>query len=397
MKQVLVLNSGSSSIKYQLLDMTSHAVLVSGTLEGIGEEKSKLTHKITGAQTVTTEQVVPDIAAGFDLVTSTFERNGGMPTELVAVGHRVAQGGDKFTGATLMDDDAIAEVESMASLAPLHTPSNAAGIRLARKIYPDVPQVAVFDTAFHSTMPARAYRYALPTEISERLHIRRYGFHGTSHGYVFHQAAEYLGGDPSALKMVTLHLGNGASLAAVDGGRSIDTSMGMTPLEGLVMGTRSGDLDPAVVLYLQRVGGLSVDEVDELLNRKSGLKGLTGSNDSREVCAMAEAGDQAAIDAMEIFSYRICKYVGAYAVALGRLDALVFTAGIGENSVEFRAQICAGLGIFGVKLDPERNAVRSGEVRTISAPDSAVPVIVAPTNEELEIAQQALAVATAGH
>ena len=403
MNQVLVLNTGSSSIKYQLFDLSEAAgqrVLVAGVLEGIGEDGSKLTHRPAGAPPLTFEQSVADQSAGFDLIRQAFEQSGGMPTELAAIGHRVVHGGDRFSAPTVIDDDVIAAVEGLTPLAPLHNPSNLAGIRLARRLYPDVAQVAVFDTAFHSTMPATAYRYALPEELTNRLGIRRYGFHGTSHGYVSRLAAAHLGRELSELKLITLHLGNGASVAAVDGGRSVDTSMGMTPLEGLVMGSRSGDLDPAIVLYLQREGGLSVDDVDSLLNRGSGLKGLAGSNDVRDLTERAAAGDEVADQALKIFAYRIRKYVGAYAVVLGRLDGLVFTAGVGQNSARVRELVCSGLEILGVQLDSDLNegkgAVASGRDRSqpqlISTAGSRVPVLIVPTDEELEIAQQALAV-----
>jgi acetate kinase len=394
MDQVLVLNTGSSSIKYQLFEMPSR-VLVAGSLEGIGEEKSTLTHRVSGTEPLVITQSVADQAAGFELIRSAFEQSGGLPGGLAAVGHRVVHGGDRFTAPVLIDDDVISAIDELTPLAPLHNPSNLAGIRLARDLYPDVPQIAVFDTAFHSTMPPVAYRYALPSELTDRLGIRRYGFHGTSHAYVSRLAAEHLARPPAELKLITLHLGNGASVAAVDGGRSIDTSMGMTPLEGLVMGSRSGDLDPAIVVYLQREGGLSVDEVDALLNRSSGLKGLAGSNDVRTLVARADAGDAIAEQALEVFCYRIRKYVGAYAVALGRLDALVFTAGVGQNSARIRADVCAGLELLGIRLDPALNdagASKPGQSWTISTPDSRVPVLVVPTNEELEIAQQSLAV-----
>lgn len=398
--QVLVLNTGSSSIKYQLFEMSAHRVLVAGLLEGIGEERSKLSHRRADAEPLTFNEPVADQEAGFDLIRTAFERSGGMPTELAVIGHRVVHGGDRFSAPTLIDDDVIVAIEDLTPLAPLHNPSNLAGIRLARALYPDVPQVAVFDTAFHSTMPATAYRYALPEEVTARLGIRRYGFHGTSHAYVSRVAAQHLDRPASELKLITLHLGNGASVAAIDGGRSVDTSMGMTPLEGLVMGSRSGDLDPAVVLYLQREGGLSVDEVDSLLNRQSGLKGLAGSNDVRQLSERADAGDAAAEQALEIFCYRIRKYVGAYATVLGRLDGLVFTAGVGQNSARVRAGVCAGLGILGVQLDSDRNENRNADSskpdgtgpRTISSDHSRVAVLVVATDEELEIAQQSLAV-----
>jgi acetate kinase len=394
-EQVLVLNTGSSSIKYQLFEMSGPRVLVAGVLEGIGEESSRLTHRPTGAEPVTLDEPVADQEAGFDLIRRCFEESGGMPTELAVIGHRVVHGGDRFGAPTVIDDRVIAAIEELTPLAPLHNPSNLAGIRLARRLYPDVPQVAVFDTAFHSTMPATAYRYALPEEVTARLGIRRYGFHGTSHAYVSRQAAEYLGRPLPELKLITLHLGNGASVTAVDSGRSVDTSMGMTPLEGLVMGSRSGDLDPAVVLYLQREGGLSVDEVDTLLNRQSGLKGMAGSNDVRRLSERADAGEAAAAQALDVFCYRIRKYVGAYATVLGRLDGLVFTAGVGQNSARVRAQVCSGLGILGVQLDSSRNENRDGSTTrpwTISPDGSRVPVLVVPTDEELEIAEQSLAV-----
>jgi acetate kinase len=398
--QVLVLNTGSSSIKYQLFDLSAPVaqVLVAGLLEGIGEERSKLTHRPAGTEPSIFDEPVADQSAGFDLIRRAFEQSGGMPTELAAIGHRVVHGGDRFEAPSLIDDAVLAAIEELTPLAPLHNPSNLAGIRLAARLYPDVPQVAVFDTAFHSTMPVTAYRYALPEELTTQLGIRRYGFHGTSHAYVSRRAAEHLGRPLSELKLITLHLGNGASVAAVDGGRCVDTSMGMTPLEGLVMGSRSGDLDPAVVLYLQRQHGLSVDEVDVLLNRRSGLKGLAGSNDVRRLTERADAGDAVAAQALDIFCYRIRKYIGAYATVLGRLDGLIFTAGIGENSPRVRANVCSGLGIFGIHLDSPLNENRMAGLtgdpsipRTISSQGSRVPVMVVPTNEELEIARQSMA------
>jgi len=396
MSQVLVLNTGSSSIKYQLFEMSGQRVIVAGVLEGIGEESSQLSHRPADAEPVTFNEPVADQQAGFDLIRKAFDDTGGMPKELAVIGHRVVHGGDRFSAPALIDDGVVAAIEELTPLAPLHNPSNLAGIRLARTLYPDVPQVAVFDTAFHSTMPATAYRYALPEELTTRLGIRRYGFHGTSHAYVSRLAATHLDRPLSELKLITLHLGNGASVTAVDGGRSVDTSMGMTPLEGLVMGSRSGDLDPAVVLYLQREGGFSVEEVDSLLNRESGLKGLAGSNDVRQLSEHADAGDAAAQLALDIFAYRIRKYVGAYAVVLGRLDGLVFTAGVGQNSARVRDQVCSGLGILGVQIDSARNSRSHSDdpsrPRVVSTDGSRVPVLVVPTNEELEIAQQSLAV-----
>ena len=374
---VLVLNAGSSSLKYQLLDMDDRSVTASGLVERIGEAQ------------------VPDHGAALAQVLADLEGAGLLTDPPVAVGHRVVHGGDRFSGPTVVDDAVLDQVRALVPLAPLHNPANIAGIEVARSRYPDVPQVAVFDTAFHATMPPAAWRYALPRELADRLGIRRYGFHGTSHAYVARGAAAHLGRSPDTLNLVTLHLGNGCSAAAVAGGRSVDTSMGLTPLGGLVMGTRSGDLDPGVVAHLHRVGGLDIEEIDTLLNKQSGMKGLAGANDLREVHARADAGDADAAEALEVFCYRIRCTVGAYAAALGRLDAVVFTAGVGENDADVRARVGAGLAVFGVRIDAARNAARSRAARTISTDDSAVAVLVVPTNEELEIAEQALAVVSA--
>jgi acetate kinase len=392
MSRVLVVNTGSSSIKYRLFEMDRRAEVASGVLERIGEAGSRLTHRAEGADPLVVEDRVADHSDGFDRVFRAFETAGGPVGDLAGIGHRVVHGGDRLTAPTLLDDDAVKAIAEQAPLAPLHNPSNLLGIRIAMASFPDTPQVAVFDTAFHQTMPPRAWRYALPAGLAEGLRIRRYGFHGTSHAYVSRTAAEHLGRPPAELHLVTLHLGNGASVAAVAGGRCIDTSMGLTPLEGLVMGTRSGDLDPAVVFYLHREAGLSIDDIDDLLNKRSGMLGLAGANDMREVERRAADGDRAAAEALEVYCYRIRKYVGAYAAALGRLDALVFTAGIGENSHGVRAGVCQGLEGLGVTLDPRRNRARSGRPRTVSADGSAVAVLVVPTNEELEIAEQTLAV-----
>jgi acetate kinase len=392
MPRVLVVNTGSSSIKYQLFEMDGQKALASGLVERIGEAGAKLTHRAGEAEPLVVEDRVADHSEGFERVFAAFETAGEPIGELVGIGHRVVHGGDRLTAPTRIDDAAIAAIADQAPLAPLHNPSNLLGIRIAMASFPETPQVAVFDTAFHQSMPPRAWRYALPADLAAELRIRRYGFHGTSHAYVSRKAAEHLGRPAAELNLVTLHLGNGASAAAVAGGRCIDTSMGLTPLEGLVMGTRSGDLDPAVVFYLHREAGLSVDDLDDLLNKRSGMLGLAGANDLREVDRRAAAGDQAAVEALDVYCYRIRKYVGAYAAALGRLDALVFTAGVGENNHGVRAGVCAGLEGLGVRLDPKRNRARSGGPRTISADDSPVAALVVPTNEELEIAEQTLAV-----
>jgi acetate kinase len=392
MPRVLVVNTGSSSIKYQLFEMDGPKVLASGLVERIGETGAKLTHRAGDAEPLVVEDRVADHSEGFERVFAAFEAAGEPIGELAGIGHRVVHGGDRLTAPTLVDDAAIAAIADQAPLAPLHNPSNLLGIRIAMASYPDTPQVAVFDTAFHQTMPPRAWRYALPADLAAELRIRRYGFHGTSHAYVSRKAAEHLGRPPAELNLITLHLGNGASVAAVAGGRCIDTSMGLTPLEGLVMGTRSGDLDPAVVFYLHREAGLSVDDIDDLLNKRSGMLGLAGANDMREVARLVASGDQAAAEALDVYCYRIRKYVGSYTAALGHLDALVFTAGVGENNDAVRARVCQGLEGLGIALDPRRNKARSGKARTVSADDSTVAVLVVPTNEELEIAEQTLAV-----
>jgi len=394
MSRVLVVNTGSSSIKYQLFEMDGRQVLASGLVERIGEAGARLTHRSGDAEPLVVEDRIADHSEGFDRVFAAFEAAGGPIGELAGIGHRVVHGGDRLTEPTRIDDAAIAAIADQAPLAPLHNPSNLLGIRIAMASFPDTPQVAVFDTAFHQTMPPRAWRYAVPADLAAQLRIRRYGFHGTSHAYVSRKAAEHLGRPAGELNLVTLHLGNGASVAAVAGGRCIDTSMGLTPLEGLVMGTRSGDLDPAVVFYLHREAGLSVDDIDDLLNKRSGMLGMAGANDMREVARLVADGDEAATEALDVYCYRIRKYVGAYAAALGRLDALVFTAGIGENSDGVRAGVCQGLEGLGVALNPKRNRSRSGRPRTISPDDSKVTVLVVPTDEELEIAEQTLAVLT---
>jgi acetate kinase len=373
--RVLVLNTGSSSIKYRLFDMDGQASLADGTLERIGEEGSE----------------VADHRQGLDRIFGTLEASGRLSDGLAAIGHRVVHGGERFSAPALIDEETVAAIRELIPLAPLHNPANLLGIQSALAAFPQTPQVAVFDTAFHRTMPARAWRYALPRELAERLRIRRYGFHGTSHAYVSRKAADHLGAPLGEVNLVTLHLGNGASVAAVAAGRCVDTSMGLTPLEGLVMGTRSGDLDPATVFHLEREGGLPLEEIERLLNQESGLKGLTGHNDMREVERRAGDGDPVAQEALEVYCYRVRKYVGAYAVVLGRLDALVFTAGIGENSPAVRAGVCDGLEHLGVRLDPARNGTPSRQPRTVSAAGSATAVLVVPTNEELEIAEQTLA------
>jgi len=369
--QIFVVNSGSSSIKYQLVDLDTETAVLSGLLERVGEPGSG----------------IPDHEAGMRQVLATL----GTDHEIAAVGHRVVHGGSLFTSATLITDEVVHQIEELNELAPLHNPPNLLGIRAARAALPDVPHVAVFDTAFHHTLPEPAFTYAIEAELAKKHGIRRYGFHGTSHKYVSEQAALFLGQPLDELKTIVLHLGNGASVCAVDGGVSVETSMGMTPLEGLVMGTRSGDIDPAALIHLHRVAGLDFDQLDDLLNRHSGLLGMTGTGDMRDVHDAAVAGDAAAELALAVYAHRIRGYIGNYAAQLGGLDALVFTAGVGENGVHLRARVLAGLEFLGISIDPARNASSSKQARYVSPEGSPVAVLVIPTNEELEIARQTVA------
>jgi acetate kinase len=366
MTTVFVLNAGSSSIKYTVLAVESGTLVADGIVERIG---------VPGG--------VPDHATALARVLAEIG-----DTAIDAVGHRVVHGGERFTDATVIDDDVEAAIEQLIELAPLHNPAGLAGIRAARAALPDVPHVAVFDTAFHATIPVEAATYAIDADLAARHGIRRYGFHGTSYQYVSRVAAETLGRGLGELRMIVLHLGNGASMAAIRGGRSVDTSMGLTPLEGLVMGTRSGDLDPAIPFHLHRVAGLTIDELDDLLNRRSGMLGLSGHADMREVIDAAAGGDESAALALEVYLHRIRHYIGAYAAVLGGLDALVFTAGVGENSDVVRAGAVRGLEFLGIAIDPAANAARGDTARIISAADSPVAVLIVPTDEELEIARQ---------
>jgi len=393
---VLVVNSGSSSIKYQLVDPVAGTAVASGIVERIGEDSAKITHTV-GDTTVERDDRVPDHGTGLRAVLGLFEEVGPDLTAagVVAVGHRVVQGGSVFSTPVLVDDEVIEQIDALSPLAPLHNPANVTGIRVAHELLPDVPHVVVFDTAFFHGLPAAAATYAIDRDVAREHGVRRYGAHGTSHDFVSHEAARFLDRHVEDLATIVLHLGNGASASAVLGGRAVDTSMGMTPLEGLVMGTRSGDLDPAVLIHLQRNAGMSVDDVDDLLNRRSGLKGLAGENDLRAIHQLVADGDEDARVALEVYAHRLKKYVGAYLAVLGRLDVLVFTAGVGENDDAVRAATCAGLEGLGIALDPERNAGRKKEPTIISADWSRTTVLVVPTNEELAIARQALEVTEA--
>lgn len=391
--RVLVLNAGSSSLKYSLVDAETGEAPAAGKVERIGESRGRLQHS-AGDGRHTAEQEFPTVEKALAGVVDAFDTHGPrlQEADLAAVGHRAVHGGSRFGEPTLVDDTLIEELRQLVPLAPLHNPANLEGLVVARRLFPDVPQVAVFDTAFHQTMPPVAYTYAVPLAWREQHRIRRYGFHGTSYAFVSRQAARLLGKPVAETNLIVLHLGNGASAAAIRGGQSVDTSMGFTPLEGLVMGTRSGDLDPAVHAHLHRQLGWSIDAIDNALNHESGLKGLAGHNDFREIEALCAQGDEAAQLAFDVYCYRIRKYVGAYFAVLGTVDAVVFTAGVGQHGTEVRASCLAGLEALGIEIDDARNTGLSDGPVVVSTDASRVQVLVVPTNEEWEIARQALAV-----
>lgn len=400
---VLVVNAGSSSLKYQLMDTESEVIWATGVIERIGSDDATLTHRTrirVGADAplehTSTLAPIADHAEAFRAVTAAFDATGSVSEvgELAGVGHRVVQGADQFSEPTVVTTEVLAAIRDLIPLAPLHNPAAVAGLESAMAAYPDVPQVAVFDTAFHSTMPPAAYTYAIDQSVARENRIRRYGFHGTSHKYVTSKAAEMLGKPVDSVDLVTLHLGNGASACAVRGGRSVETSMGLTPLEGLVMGTRSGDLDPAVVFHLITTAGMSAADVDEMLNKRSGFLGMCGHNDLREVQQLAARGDADAELALSVYVHRIRKYLGAYLAVLGRADAIVFTAGVGENDAEIRRRVIAGFEMIGVAIDRVRNAAVRGSAVPVDLSFRGAPirVLVVPTNEELEIARQTASV-----
>ncbi len=419
MTVVLVINSGSSSFKYQLIDVETQRPLASGLVERIGEELGAARHKVVGAgdgsaATAATgagvavagapmmdaeyvqELPIPDHTAGFAVMLEAFEEHG--PSLRVhapaAVGHRVVQGGARFFEPTLIDDLVEINIDELSVLAPLHNPGAVQGIRAARAAFPDLAHVAVFDTAFHQTLPPAAYTYAIDRELAKKHRIRRYGFHGTSHKFVSEEAARLVGRPLDELRQLVLHLGNGASITAIDGGRSVETSMGLTPLEGLVMGTRSGDIDPSVLLVLARREEMSPGALDDVLNKRSGMLGLAGVSDMRDVEERRDSGDEAAALAFDVYIHRVRAYIGAYIAQLGGVDVISFTAGVGENSPTVRAAALETLGFLGVQVDAERNNARRRGARVISTDDSAIAVLVVPTNEELEIARQTLAVSS---
>ncbi|HCX61385.1 MAG TPA: acetate kinase [Clostridiales bacterium] len=388
---VLVINCGSSSLKYQLINMNDESVLAKGLVERIGIEGSVLKHEKTGQNKVVIEEVMKNHKDAINLVLKALvdENHGAVKDlgEVDAVGHRVVHGGEKFAGSVVITDEVVNAMKECIELAPLHNPPNIIGIEACQELLPDVPMVGVFDTAFHQTMPAESYIYPLPYELYEEMGIRRYGFHGTSHKYVSERVAALTGKSLEGMKIVTCHLGNGASLTAIKDGKSFDTTMGMTPLEGLVMGTRCGDIDPAIVTYLINNKKMTAEQVDNLMNKKSGVLGISGvSSDFRDIEAAAKEGNERAQLALEKFDYTVRKYIGSYAAAMGGLDVVVFTAGLGENSASNRCNICKGLEFLGIEIDDCRNDIRGQEVE-ISKQGSKVKVFVIPTNEELMIAR----------
>lgn len=389
--KVLVINCGSSSLKYQLINMENETSLATGLVERIGIEGSKLTQKVDGRDKYALTVPMKNHKEAISHVINTLldEVQGVIKSadEISAVGHRVVHGGEKYSASVIITDEVMKDLEEFSQLAPLHNPPNIIGINACKELMPSTPMVAVFDTAFHQTMPEKAFLYGLPYELYKENHIRKYGFHGTSHKYVSQRAAEILGKDLKELKLVTCHLGNGSSVAAVDGGLSVDTSMGFTPLEGLLMGTRCGDIDPAIIPYLMDVKGYSYDEVNNIMNKKSGVLGISGvSSDFRDIENAAAEGNERAKLALDVFHYRVKKYIGYFMAAMNGVDAIIFTAGLGENGAETREEIIAGLEWFGIKLDKEKNKVR-GQERIISTDDAKVKIIVIPTNEELMIAR----------
>ena len=393
--KILVINCGSSSLKYQLIDMDTEGVIAKGLCERIGIDGSRIVYQPAGKEKTVTESPMPTHTQAIKMVIEalTNPETGVVKNmdEIGAVGHRLVHGGEKFACSTIIDDEVIKAVEECNELAPLHNPANLIGIAACQEIMPNTPMVGVFDTAFHQTMPEEAYLYGLPYEYYKKYKVRRYGFHGTSHSYVSKRAAEVLGQPYDSLKTIVCHLGNGASVSAVKNGKSVDTSMGLTPLEGLIMGTRSGDIDPAIMEFIMKKENLDIDEMMNVLNKKSGVLGVSEmTSDFRDLEDAYLAGNQDAIRAMKVFAYRVAKYIGAYTAAMNGVDAICFTAGLGENNRYVRNDICAYLGYLGIELDQEQNAKR-GEDLVISTPESKVKVMVIPTNEELAIARETLA------
>lgn len=392
---VLVINAGSSSLKYQLLNMVENTVMAGGVVERIGDDLGVVTHKkFTGPtpEKFVREEKIADHRDAMHLMADLIiDANAGViknKDEINAIGHRVVQGGEDFRAATIIDGDIKKSIEKNNPLAPLHNPPNLMGIDVAEALFPGILNIAVFDTEFHQTMPAKAFLYALPYEFYEKMRVRRYGFHGTSHKYVARAAAIHMDRPVNELNLITVHLGNGCSISAVEKGRCIDTSMGMTPLAGVMMGTRTGDIDPAIQRYVMENTGMTAHEMDTVFNKQSGLKGICGMNDMRDIHDAGEKGDQRATLAVDMFTYQVKKYIGAYTAALGRVDGIIFTAGIGENDDIVRAGVCANLSGLGMELDLEKNQGRISEPKALHTSESRVQIWVIPTNEELQIAQE---------
>lgn len=389
--KILVLNAGSSSVKYCLFEMTQQTLLMTGLIERIGESTSTHHYRLNDSATQHIEKAIANHQQALQELFSMLSTSGVLPDsrELSCIGHRVVHGGEQFRQPALVNEHVLQQIDATIALAPLHNPANLLGIQEAMRQISDIPQIAVFDTAFHQTLPDYAYRYALPVSLYTEHGVRRYGFHGTSHRYVARQAAEFLGKPLEETNLITLHLGNGASVTAIQNGQSIDTSMGMTPLEGLMMGTRCGDIDPAIHFYLGRTLNMSNDAIESMMNKNSGCKGVCGENDMRAIHKLAEAGDEDARLALDMYAYRIKKYIGAYFAVLGRVDALVFTGGIGENDAKLREQCCANLSALGITIDSSKNQSHAHSCADIGSTGSAVAVLVIATHEELEIAIQA--------
>ena len=393
--KILVLNCGSSSIKYALYNMDDRSVMTSGGAERVGLDGAFVKVKLANGEKKQIMHDIPEHTEGVKFIFSllTDPEIGVIKDlkEIDAVGHRMVHGGEKFNKSVILDDEVLKVFEECSDLAPLHNPANLKGVKAVSELMPGLPQVGVFDTAFHQTMPKKAYMYAIPYELYDKYAIRRYGFHGTSHRYVSKRVCDFLGVKPEDKKVITCHIGNGGSVAAVDGGKCVDTSMGLTPLEGVMMGTRSGDIDGGAVSFIQKKLGLDADGISNLLNKKSGVLGVTGiSSDMREIEAAANNGDEKAVLALDMYNYRIKKYVGAYAAAMGGADIIVFTAGVGENQAGMREEVCRGMEWMGVKLDVEKNKTIRGTEAIISTPDSRVTVVVIPTDEELMIASDTM-------
>jgi acetate kinase len=384
---ILLLNAGSSSIKYQVIDADDEAVLASGLIQRIGDEAGTIDHTVDG-QTHHQTRGFPNHGRALTVLVQMFDEFGPALSSVKAVGHRTVHGGSEFNSTTVIEDEMLEHLRKLSPLAPLHNPPAIAGIEAARRSLPDVPHVAIFDTAFFSTLPAEAFTYAVPRELAEQHGIRKYGFHGTSHSYVSRQVAEVLGKSYDSFNQIVCHLGNGASVSAIKGGVAVEASMGMTPLAGLVMGTRSGDVDPGLHAFLAREVGMSIDEIDSTLNKKSGMLGLCGATDFRDINELIADGDEAATLALAVYTHRLLSYIGSYIAILGGVQAITFTAGVGENNPGLRAAVAQRLQFLGVTLDETANSTRSKEPRVISTPDSTIAILVVPTNEELAMARE---------